>query len=402
MRVLISAVGKRTEHWEGFFAALAARPDLELAVQVADVTDLTLEWLERLVLRYPGRFSYRLAGHLIGEDRTGHMASVVYAPGAWRDWPAARPDVVHIIGEPSYLSTAQTIAVARRRWPDVPITQYAAQNVVIRFPWPFPWVERWAYRRIDVALPITQAARGVLRHKGYRGAAPIVPLGVDRDRFAPAPGPAPGPFTVGFVGRLEPHKGVTDLLAAAQRARARLLVVGDGAQREDVLAAAAERPGEVELVPWCSHDELPGLLRRMHVLALPSVEVVQRNVLPWIRVPLREQFGRVLVEAMACGVPCVATTVGEMGEVLGDAGVLTPPADVDALTDAFASLRTDPVRRAGLRRAALCRAERFGWDRIAAQVHELWSHAAGGDIQRAVHAALHPERNHPTCPTTST
>ncbi|MBW3608605.1 MAG: hypothetical protein KY463_09655, partial [Actinobacteria bacterium] len=204
MRVLVAAVGKRTEHWEGFFAALAGREDLELDVVVADVTPLTVRWLEGLARRHPERFRFRVARHIIGEERTGHMASIAYAPRSWRTWPERRPDVMHLIGEPSYLSTAQAIAVRDRRWPGVPISHYAAQNVVIGFPWPFPWLERRAYRRIALALPITSAALDVLRRKRYHGAARIVPLGVDCRRFAPQGGPPSGTFTVGFVGRLEP------------------------------------------------------------------------------------------------------------------------------------------------------------------------------------------------------
>lgn len=372
MRVLVAAVGKRTEHWEGFLTALAACPELELDVHVADVTDLTVHWLEAIAVRHPDRFSFRVARHWIGEDRTGHMASIIYAPGSWRTWPDRRPDVMHLIGEPSYLSTAQAIAVCRRRWPGVPITHYAAQNVVIGFPWPFPWLERRAYRRIGLAMPITAAALDVLRRKGYCGPARIVPLGVDQERFTPTAAPPGGRFTVGFVGRLEPHKGIADLLAATRATATRLLVVGDGSLGDAVRAEAEARPGEIELVPWSSHDDLPGLLRRMHVLALPSVEVVQRNVLPWIRVPLREQFGRVLVEAMSCGVPCIVTRVGEMAEVIGDAGRIVAPGDPAQLAAALATLRDDPAEVARLRAAALQRARRFAWDQIAREVHSTW------------------------------
>ena len=394
MRVLVAAVGKRTEHWEGFFAALAGSEDLELDVVVADVTPLTVSWLEGLVRRHPERFRFRVARHMIGEERTGHMASIAYAPGSWRTWPDRRPDVMHLIGEPSYLSTAQAIAVRDRRWPGVPITHYAAQNVVTRFPWPFPWLERRAYRRIALALPITSAALDVLRRKRYRGPARVVPLGVDRGRFAAQGGPPSGTFTVGFVGRLEPHKGIADLLAASRAMGSRLLIVGDGSLADTVRAEGAARPGEVELVPWSDHDELPALLRRMHVLALPSIEVTQRNVLPWIRVPLREQFGRVLVEAMACGVPCVVTRVGEMAEVIGAAGEVVEPGDARGLAAALTRLRDDVDHAASRRRTALARAELFDWDRIAADVRDVWRQLAAV----STYPVARPLRALPACP----
>ncbi len=372
MRVLVTAVGKRTEHWEGFFSALLTQPDLMIDLRVADVTDVTVRWLRAIECRHPERFRFRVTRHVIGEERTGHMASIAYAPGSWRAWPEHQPDLIHMIGEPSYLSTAQTIAIRDRRWRGVPITHYAAQNVQIRFPRPFPWLEQRAYGQIDLALPITTAALDVLRAKGYHGRARIVPLGVQSDRFSPAPSPPSGSFTVGFVGRLEPHKGISDLLAAARGARARLLIVGDGSLMGAVQAEVTARPGEVELVPWSDHEELPGLIRRMHVLALPSIEIVQRNMVPWMRVPLREQFGRVLVEAMSCGVPCVATRVGEVTEVIADGGLLVDQNRPDQLQQAFVRLRDNHLLANHLRRCAIDRATHFGWDQIATDVVAAW------------------------------
>ncbi|MHB8532097.1 MAG: glycosyltransferase, partial [Solirubrobacteraceae bacterium] len=378
MRALVTAVGKRTEHWEGFFSALAAQPDLELDVQVADVTELTLRWLEAITTSHPRSFRYHLAQHLIGEDRTGHMASIAFARRTWRDWPLRRPHLIHIIGEPSYLSTAQTIALRDRRWPKIPITHYAAQNVQMRLPVPFPWLERRAYRNIDLALPITTAALDVLRAKGYKGPARIVPLGVERHRFTPPAHPPSEPFTVGFVGRLERHKGIADLLAAVRGAHMRLLIVGDGSLRSEVEAEADARPGEVELVPWSDHDDLPAYLGRMHVLALPSIEIVQRNnLLPWSRVPLREQFGRVLIEAMACGVPCVATRVGEIAEVIADGGLIVEQNRPDQLQAALTRLHGDRRLLARLRSCALERAAHFGWVQIAAEVSAAWRELKG-------------------------
>lgn len=126
-------------------------------------------------------------------------------------------------------------------------------------------------------------------------------------------------------------------------------------------------------MPWSDHDQLPALLRRMHVLALPSIEIVQRNVLPWVRVPLREQFGRVLVEAMSCGVPCVATRVGEVADVIADAGLIVEQNRPDQLRSALARLRDDRDLAAGLRQSAIERSSHFGWDHVTARVRAAWS-----------------------------
>lgn len=372
MRVVIMAVGKPTKHWQGLFEALARKPDLELVIQVADVSAETEQQLRRLAAEQP-HLDFRLAPHLLrGEDVTGHMASAVFRPGSLRGLRDSAPDVVHVIGEPAYLSTFQVIRARNRFWPHVPISQYAAQNVVTRFPWPFPLLERYAYRQIALALPITPAALRVLRTKGYRGPAELVPLGVDRGAFAPRAAPPTGPFTVGFVGRLEPHKGIADLVAACDRLGCRLLLVGDGSLRPWLEEQAARRPGAVELLPWTDRSAIPAVMARMHVLALPSVEVVRRTVAPWIRVPLREQFGRVLVEAMSLGVPVVATSAGEIPYVLGSAGVIVPQRDPVALAGAFADLRDHPGNAEEFARLGLARAACFDWERVADQHNEAW------------------------------
>ena len=390
MRVLITVVGHRTEHWTDYFEILATQPGVELTLLLADVSPQT-----ELVLRgssdgRPG-LDCHVVPHLVGEARTGHMASIMFRPGALRHLPLQRPDVVHIIGEAGYLSTRQVLRWSRRRWPGVPVSLYAAQNIVIRFPPPFHWLERRAYESVTHAVPITPAALAVLRTKGFTGAATIVPLGVDTRRFTPAPKPSPDDarFTVGFVGRLEPHKGIQDLLAATEQRDTDLLVVGRGSLTPLVAAAAARRPGRVRLINWVDHEQLPGLLRQMSVLALPSAEIVQRNVVPWVGIPLREQFGRVLVEAMACGVPVVGSDVGEIGHVIGGAGMTFPAGDVPALSTAIATLRGDPALARRLGETGVARAQsEFSWNHAATTMCEIWrdlaTAPAGGNRERKV------------------
>jgi glycosyltransferase involved in cell wall biosynthesis len=371
MRALIAVVGQRTEHWEGFFAALARR-DIEVTVVAADVTPLARRRLEDLAESHP-RFRIRVVPHMLSEARSGHMASVLFRPGwsrALRAEPA--PDVVYALGEPGYLSTLQTIRFRNRFARGAPVALFAAQNVVTHFPRPFPQIEQYAYRQAALALPVTPAALAVLREKGFLGPARIVPLGVDLDRFRPH-GPPAGPFTIGFVGRLEPHKGIDDLLAASRILGCKLLVVGDGSLRPLVEEEQRRRPDDVEFLRWVDHERLPGLLGRMHALAFPSLEIVQRNLVPWVGVPLREQFGRVLTEAMACGVPVVANDVGEIGHVLGGAGITVEAGDPAALARGLATVRDRPELVRALRRAGIARAPLLSWARIADDVHETWS-----------------------------
>jgi len=104
-----------------------------------------------------------------------------------------------------------------------------------------------------------------------------------------------------------------------------------------------------------------------------DAEIIQRNVLPWVGVPLREQFGRVLVEAMACGLPVIGSNVGEIGYVMGDAGLSFPAGDIDALTARLGQLQDNPELAAELGRRGLARARgQFGWDQVARQLLAVW------------------------------
>ncbi|WFE21878.1 glycosyltransferase family 4 protein [Solwaraspora sp. WMMD937] len=395
VHVMVTVVGARTEHWIELFAALANRPDVTVTVVAADVSELTRTELDLVSSRSP-RFRYHVVPHLLGEGRTGHMASVLFRTDVSR-FMEHRPDVVHIIGEAAYLSTWQVIRTCRRRWPGVPVSLYAAQNIVIGFPAPFPTIERYSYRQVDHMFPITPAALYVLRVKGYAGNASVVPLGVDPNLFRPGPtGDAGRRFTVGFVGRLEHHKGIADLLRAAESVDCDVAFIGEGALRPLVEQAIERRPGRIVLHSWADHHDLPGHLNRMDALALPSIEVVQRNVLPWVGIPLREQFGRVLVEAMACGTPVVGSDVGEIPHVIGDAGLTFTAGDWVSLANCLSRLRDDPELAARLSANGLARVHRlFSWESIADAMCDAWNGLRdAGDRRSATGLPRHRREPH--------
>ena len=385
MRALITAVGHRTEHWTDFFTVLGAQAEVDLTLLLADVSPQT-----ELSLGGSGDgeagTKVHVLPHLLGEARSGHMASIMFAPAPLRRLEVDRPDVVHIIGEAAYLSTWQLLRWCRRRWPEVPVSLYAAQNVVTRFPPPFPLLERRAYQAVSHALPITPAALHVLRAKGYRGPATIVPLGVDTRHFTPSPvggsGGCPpgidtaspeGRFTVGFVGRLEPHKGIATLLAAVETLDVDLLVVGRGSLSPLVHAAAARRPERVRVVDWADHELLPSLLCRMVVLTLPSTEVIQRNVLPWVGHPapraVRPRPGR----GHGLWRPGDRQRCRRDPARRGPGRTDRPARRRGRAERRHCRLRNDPGLARQLGEAGICRARaEFSWDRAAARTIDVW------------------------------
>src|SRR5262249_1025710 len=123
------------------------------------------------------------------------------------------------------------------------------------------------------------------------------------------------PPVVGYIGRVVPEKAVEVLVDAVAALDARLLIVGDGSARAGLEARPAGWPrGKARFVGAVKDTDVPEYLAAMDVLVLPS-----RTTDTWA-----EQFGHVLIEAMAAGVPVVGSSSGAIPEVVGDAGVIVP------------------------------------------------------------------------------
>jgi len=124
----------------------------------------------------------------------------------------------------------------------------------------------------------------------------------------------------------------------------------------DLSAFAALHPGRVRVVTDVAHDDVPEHLNAMDLLCAPS-QTTRR----W-----REQFGRMLIEAMACGVPVIASRSGEIPHAVGDAGLLVDEADVSGWTAAIERLLGDPSLRRDLSARGLARVhERCAWPVVA-------------------------------------
>lgn len=264
----------------------------------------------------------------------------------------ASPDLIYVHHEPYALATAQ-LFWANSRGPRVPIGFYAAQNISKRYPPPVGWTERRVLASAAFALPVTNDALDVLRSHGYAGSALVFPLGIDSRILYPTEHrAATNDFTIGFVGRLSREKGLHILLQAMARMsahRPRLVVAGAGPESES-LKAQAESLALGERVEWLGyvpHDRVVDIYRRLDLLAIPSLTVLGR----------REQFGRVVVEALACGVPVVTSDTGELPALVAatGGGWVTPEGDEMALASLLDMLQGD--RTAIRERAARGRAK---------------------------------------------
>lgn len=288
-------------------------------------------------------------------------------PGLSRLMGSLRPHIVHIDEEPYNLATYLAMRAARRV--GAKVIFFSWQNLNRGYPPPFAWMERAVLRHADYAIVGNREAEGVWRAKGYQGPLAVIPqFGVDPAVFCPPEQPETRPrFVIGYAGRLVPEKGVDTLIHAAALLPGSWLlrIAGSGPEERSLshVAGLLNIGGGVEFVPPIPSTQMPAFYQGLDVLVLPS-----RTMPNW-----KEQFGRVLVEAMACGVPVIGAATGAIPEVIGDTGLLFPEGDQHALRDQLLRLMADPTLRRALGLAGRRRVlEHFTQAHIAARTVEVY------------------------------
>lgn len=276
-------------------------------------------------------------------------------------------DVVHCWEEPYVIAAAQIARLVQRHARFVPAT---FQNIRKTYPFPVRIVEQRVMARADAWIAFGRSAYVVQRDRPGYSSKPGTTLspGVDVETFHPDSsdrertrerlGWRANDVVAGFVGRFVEEKGIDTLLQAFEQASARwhLLFVGGGSLGSRIKSVQARHPARVRLVEGASHDDVPRYLRAMDILCAPS-----RTTARW-----KEQFGRMLIEAMACGVPVVASDSGEVPHVVQDAGFVVPEADCAKWAETIDRVASDDALRAELSRRGIGRARaEFAWPVVA-------------------------------------
>ena len=346
MRVLVVSHALTVPANQALYCEMERLPGVELALVVPQWWKASMggvreferhEALDCSVIAKPVRFSGKINVHF-------------YRGLSGRDLPWA-PEVIYADEEAYSLAAYQCLRMARAF--DVPLVFKTNQNLLKRYPPPFSWVERAVYRRAAAALPCAQACIEVLRAKGYWGPLEVIGFGLDPAVTRPWPvehlrarlGIPPEAFVIGCMGRFTPEKGVVDLIEACRRLEAsateeagpefRVLIVGGGPQAEGLQARAAELAlGRVIFAGVVPH----GKAAAEHLSCMDVCVVPSRTTPAW-----KEQFGRVITEAMACGVPVVGSDSGNVPVLIRETGggQVFPEGDVPALAEALKRLMHD-------------------------------------------------------------
>jgi glycosyltransferase involved in cell wall biosynthesis len=259
-----------------------------------------------------------------------------------------RPDFLLAVHAPENFATLEILMARRLLSPGMKIGLFASRNIdlpKVGFPFKLPFLSSicdWTTSKMKVDVVYHRPEKYGHLYQRYTGRTVYIPHSVDGSAFKPdaaARNGMPEVLTIGYIGRLTEEKGVHLLLQALPKlmCQAKLLIVGEGPQkgRLQSLAGSLGLSDRVEFEPQIPYASMPQFINRLDALVLPSVETTL-----W-----KELFGRVLIEAMACEVPVVASDSGGIPEVLGATGILFRTGSVADLSETLNRVVSDRQRR---------------------------------------------------------
>jgi glycosyltransferase involved in cell wall biosynthesis len=298
----------------------------------------------------------------------GHF-HIYYYPQLKKIVREVQPEILHIDEEPYNFATFQAMRLAQQK--RIPALFVAWQNIYRNYPPPFRQIEQYNYRHAKLALAGNFDVVDVLKRKGFNGPIHILPLSVDPTIYqrieARRLRVSDTPFTIGYVGRFVEAKGLTLLVEALSDLPdfCRVVFIGHGPMKGELeeLATRLNVGNRVIFKEGIPPQDVPLEMQKMDVFVLPSL--TRPN---WM-----EQFGRVLIEAMACETPVIGSSSGEIPRVIDNAGLIFPEGNVRELSRSIQKLLDDPELYAQLATRGRQRVlEHYTQERIAKQIYEAY------------------------------
>ena len=257
-----------------------------------------------------------------------------------------RPQIIQVEQGSKSLACAQLILLNKLLKLKAKNILFTWWNLPYQLNWPVSVLENYNFNHTDGIIAGNLDGAKILRERGYQGAVQVMPqLGVDETLFCHTAkdadlsqkfGIKPTDFVVGFVGRFVEEKGLLTLaesLAGLKRIPWKWLLVGQGKLRSHLEEKCIEW-GISDRIIWVesvSHEAIPPYINLMNCLVLPSQTSYKFKTLT--TVGWKEQFGHVLIEAMACKIPVIGSDCGEIPHVIGDAGLVFPEGNAAVLRD---------------------------------------------------------------------
>lgn len=341
------------------------------------------KWTEggRLQRLTPGPADYDL--NVFRAAFKNHIRAFFYPniPGIIRKASLLRPDIIHVMEEPFSLAAYEFLRIRKLFASSARTVLYSFENIDVLQRFPYSVFQSYNLDNADAIVVVPQESISLWRKRGFQRKISMIGLGIDPSLYRKVPNDRasevlkiePGDtFRIGYVGRIVKEKGVETLIEALGLLKkdaltCKLIIAGSGDdiyKKELMKKAVAFGIGnEVSYLGPLSQAELPYFYSSVDALALPSLTTDG-----W-----KEQFGRVLIEAMACETPVIGSSSGEIPNVIGKAGLVFPEGNAAELAERIGRLATN----GGLRRELSCKgleraATEFSWKAIAGKYVKLY------------------------------
>lgn len=287
-----------------------------------------------------------------------------------------RPDVIHLWEEPWSVVALQAVRLRDQILPGAALLLETDQNILRRLPPGFEQIRRYTLARTDLLVARGEEALAVSRASGFNGPHAFVEYGINEQVFYPRNraelrSAHSERLRLGYVGRLVPEKGLDDVLRAMQRCPApvELSLLGTGPEKAALLARA-QGLGLADRVHLLDPRSPEGVAE--FISSLDALVLMSRTTRTW-----KEQFGRVIMEAHACGVPVIGSNSGSIPKIVGDGGWIVPEGDAAGLATLLEQLAGTRDQLAAKGESGRVSAmQRFSNTAISGDLRRAWVEAA--------------------------
>ncbi len=301
---------------------------------------------------------------------TGRVGAHLYTP--WKIWQVIndfQPDLIQV-EEEIFSLCALEVAVLAKLY-NKPMVVFGWENQQRSLPLLRQWVRNFVMGTTNLYIAGNQDGAAVMRNWGYTRQIEVMPqMGVDTVLFSPQFSTNNNELNIGFLGRLVPEKGIDILFTAVSQLRkqglnCRIIICGSGSSEAELKQMAAQQ-NIADIVTWkgaVRHEEAPKEMSKFDILVLPS-----RTVATW-----KEQFGHVIVEAMAMGIPVVGSDCGEIPNAIANRDLIFPEEDAAALATILKRAIADIDWRQEMGKYGIERVQNYySHERIAQRLIDLW------------------------------
>ena len=304
---------------------------------------------------------------------SGRGGAHIYSPWKIRQvLKSFQPDLVQI--EEEIFSLCAFEFSIWSRFYGKPLAIFGWENLERNLSFPRQWVCNFVMKTAQLYIAGNQDGSRIIKNCGYKGKVEIMPqMGVDTHLFSPKiRSKNEENFNIGFVGRLIPDKGIDILFKAAQalkekKLKFQIIICGSGVEEENLKQQAKTQDIE-DLVVWraaVSHGLVPKEMSNFDVLVLPS-----RSTNTW-----KEQFGHVLIEAMAMGIPTIGSDCGEIPNVIGRDDLIFEEEQSEQLAKILEGMICNISWRKEIEQYSLDRVKNYySHEKIAERLVNLWKY----------------------------